>query len=132
MKQFVDWGAVEMVVSGASLALKPMEKKMAMRRLAERMRHDVSCYGRGIPAEEIARRLGCSERSVVRLAAGLPDADKTTCPVCHEPMWVVAGRVEAHPDRLAQECPMSDQLYGPQGLARVRPDLYQWLEGVAV
>lgn len=125
----IDWLAVDMVCGGATMHhLTRTERKMAVRRLADRMlSYGCSTYSVGLTSEDVGHRFGVSSREVERLKAELPDADKQTCPVCREPMWVVAGVVEAHPDRLFIDCPMSGRQM-LRGLAAIRPDLYGWLE----
>jgi hypothetical protein len=129
----IDWLAVSMVCEGTPLKLTMMERRMAMRRLSERMltRHDGPYSAGKLSGEEVARRLQLDQRSVVRLNTNLRPATKTQCAVCREPMWVVNGVVEPHPDRLLNECPMSNQRTR-SGLAAIRPDLYAWAdEGVS-
>lgn len=125
----IDWLAVDMVCSGASMHhLTRPERKMVVRRLSDRMlRYGSSPYAAGLTAEDVAKRLGVSSREVERLKAELPAADKRTCPVCKEPMWVIGAEVEPHPDRIFNECPMSYS-QTRKGLACIRPDLYRWLE----
>lgn len=127
----IDWLAVEMVCGGASIHhLTKAERSMVIRRLSDRMRTGGSRYLTGLTSEAVAIRLGVSTREIDRAKAELPDGQRSQCPVCHEPMWIVAGQVEAHPDRLSNECLMSGQ-YVRRGLAAERPDLYQWLEGIS-
>lgn len=123
----IDWLAVNYVVSeGITMAhLTPAEKRMVMRRLADRMRTSDS-FG-VLTSVEVARRLGTTVRSVERMKAELPYGVQRQCPVCKQPMWVVDGLVEPHPTRMLEECPMSGR-QALQGLAAVRPDLYRWLE----
>jgi hypothetical protein len=132
MSKDIDWLAVDMVCSGASMHhLTRAERKMVVRRLADRMlRHGCSPYAVGLSTDDLANRLGVSGREVERLKAELPDAQRQTCPVCHEPMWVAAGVAEAHPDRLFSQCPMSGRQLR-SGLAAIRPDLYGWLDEVS-
>ena len=105
----IDWLRVDMVCNGTALQLSREEREMAVRRLSERMLEpgEWLCTGNKINGFEVARRLNTTERTVLRIKAALPPADKDVCPVCREPMWVVDGVVEAHPDRLLTECPMS-------------------------
>jgi shikimate 5-dehydrogenase len=127
----IDWLAVHFVVSGTPMNhLTVPEKKAALRRLNEKLNHTPSVYAPGLTTEEVARRLGITQRSVERHIAQLPAADKTVCRVCREPMWVVDGVVEPHPTRLLEECPMSNK-QTLKGLAAVRPDLYRWLEAAS-
>lgn len=126
----IDWLAVHMVVTGTPLKLTPTERKMAMRRLSERLltlADSYMCPGNKLTADEVARRLQVTPRSVVRYNTELPRAEKRVCPVCREPMWVVDGVVEAHPDRLHIECPMTATRVR-HGLAAIRPDLYAWAD----
>lgn len=97
---------------------------MVVRRLDARMRTQ---RRDGITASEVAQRLGTTARSVERMVAAMQPGVRSTCPVCREPMWVVAGVVEDHPDALFVTCPMSGQ-ETVRGLAAHRPDLYRWLE----
>lgn len=97
---------------------------MVVRRLDARMRTQ---RRDGITASEVAQRLGTTARSVERMLAELRPAAESRCPVCREPMWIVEGVVEDHPDALFVTCPMSGQ-ETVRGLAAHRPDLYRWLE----
>jgi len=124
----IDCLAVEMVCNGTALRLTAVERRMVMRRLADKMARTGSVYETGLTAEEVARRLGCTSRSVERFKNDLPPADKRKCPVCGNPMWVIGSEVEPHPDSLFNECPMSYS-QTRKGLAAIRPDLYQWLDG---
>ena len=113
----IDWLAVHMVVTGTPLKLTPTERKMAMRRLSERLltlADSYMCPGNKLTADEVARRLQVTPRSVVRYNTELPRAEKRVCPVCREPMWVVDGVVEVDADSV------------PRGPGR--PDVYlgQW------
>lgn len=125
----IDWYAVHCVVSeGIVLKLHAEERKMVVRRLAERMiSRNEHPHGNKLSQEEIGRRLQCTSRTVLRDCADLEPGIKQTCPVCGEPMWVVRGVVEAHPDRCHIECPMSGRV-GRRGLAALRPELYLWVE----
>lgn len=123
----IDWLAVNFVVEGARLKLRPAEKAAVMRRLAPKMQRHNEHHPGKLSTEEVAFRLRCSERDIERYLARLPLGEVRTCPVCREPMWVVGGVVEPHPDRLFAECPMSGREMR-RGLAAVRPDLYEWLE----
>jgi len=124
----IDWLAVQMVCDGATIHhLTKAERAMVIRRLSDRMRSNASRYCTGLTSDDLALRLGVSIREIDRGKAELPEAQQRQCPVCHEPMWVIAGRVEAHPDRLFNECLMSGR-YVRSGLAAERPDLYLWLE----
>lgn len=125
----IDWLAVEMVCNGTPLKLTTDERRMVMRRLDEKMIKSSSPYAVGLSAEEVGRRLGVTSRSVERFQAQLPPADKRKCPVCGQTMWVIGAEVEAHPDALFNECPMSYSLTR-KGLAAIRPDLYRWVEEV--
>lgn len=111
MSSGIDWVAVDFVVNGSQLALRPCEKRAVIRRLADRMRpiHATNWDTRWKwTSEDIADRMYVSARQVQRMKDELPQAEKTLCPVCGQDMWVwVNGVVEAHPDALNQECPMS-------------------------
>ena len=122
----IDWLRVDMVCNGTPLKLTPAEKRMAIRRLADKMSATSSMYATGLSSEEVARRLQTTPRSVERLKRELIPAERRICPVCREPMWVIGSEVEAHPDRLFGECPMSYS-QTRRGLAAIRPDLYGWL-----
>lgn len=127
----IDWTAVHMVVAeGVVMShLKPAEKRMVIRRLADKMlKPGEPWFGSGkLRSSEVARRLDTTIRSVERMKTDLPPGVKQTCPVCRQPMWVVCGEVEAHPTRLDEQCPMSGRQM-LTGLAAVRPDLYRWME----
>jgi hypothetical protein len=128
---FIDWLRVDMVCNGTPLKLTPIEKRMVVRRLVDKMRiNNKSMYGRCLTSDEVARRLGVEPRSVERLKTELAPADKRTCPICREPMWVIGSEVEPHPDRLFNECPMSYS-QTRRGLASIRPDLYAWAQEVS-
>lgn len=142
MKREIDWLAVDMVVGGARMKLTADEKRMVIRRLADRLlnndeyKHDYWSPATitKITAGKLAERMFLTERSVQRIKDDLRPAQKQVCPVCREPMWVYDdGTVEAHPDRLADDCEMTGrQLPQPlRGLAALRPDLYPWLEVVS-
>jgi hypothetical protein len=130
----IDWLAVDMVCQGTPLALNPSEKKMVIRRLSHRMLSQGDWYwsqttASKLTAAQVAERLQTTERSVQRMRDELPDGERQVCPVCRQDMWVVEGRVEAHPDSLFEQCPMSmEYLPAPvRGLAALRPDLFAWL-----
>ena len=124
----IDWLAVEMTVQGTRLALNRDEKLMAIRRLEHRMLAKGESDWLKLSAGQLAERLQICSRTVERLWAELPMANKVNCPVCREPMWAQldGGVVEPHPDRMYDECPMSGQQM-LRGLAAVRPDLYGWV-----
>ena len=125
----IDWLAVDMVVSGTALKLHSAEKRMVMRRLADKMLKNTDspyCTWK-LGCDEVARRLQTTDRTIIRYLQEMPAGDKKPCPVCREPMWVVSGVVEAHPDRLFVECPMSGTQVR-RGLAAIRPELYAWAE----
>ena len=128
----IDWLAVHWVVSeGTALKLHTAERRMAMRRLADKMlKNTDSPYAQKLTAFEVARRLHITDRSVIRYLADMQPGEKRICPVCREDMWVVDGVVEAHPDRLFTECPMSGTQVR-RGLAAIRPELYAWAEEVS-
>lgn len=127
----IDWLAVYYVCrEGLALKLTTAERKMAVRRMRERMANrNETPNGHQITHDEAGRRCGCDARTILRDLRELPAADKQRCPVCREPMWVVNGIVEAHPDAVHNECPMSGRQVR-RGLAAIRPDLYAWAEGV--
>ena len=131
MSADVDWLAVEMVCQGSVLALRTNEKRMVVRRLADRLLTNDDPVGSSVPpgkltAQQVADRLRTTERSVQRYQAELPAAHPRECPVCLQQMFVLTtGIVEQHPDRLYEPCPMSGRRV-LSGLAAVRPDLYQW------
>lgn len=126
----IDWYAVHTVCSERipMRHLKPAEKRMVMRRLADKMNHVSGRNASVMTSEYVANLLGTTARSVERMKAELVPADKRVCPVCRETMWVRPdGEVEPHPTPIFEECPMSYS-YTRKGLAAIRPDLYQWLE----
>lgn len=125
----IDWLAVDFVCQGATLKLRAAEKAAVVRRMDDRMLgngQNVGPVGK-LSAAQLAERLCTTEKSVQRFRSDLPLASRDVCRVCREPIWVVVdtGLVEAHPDRLMVECPMSGKPM-PRGLAAVRPDLYRW------
>jgi hypothetical protein len=137
----IDWQAVEFVVQGERLQLTADEKKMVIRRVAHRMidnddrLHNWRSQSTAakITAVAMAGRMMTSERSAQRIKDELRPADKRTCPVCREPMWVYDdGTIEAHPNRLMDECELSGTVLPPpvRGLAALRPDLFRWLPAV--
>ena len=125
----IDWQAVHWVVTeGCPLKLHTAERRMAMRRLADKMlKNTDSPYAQKLTAYEVARRLQITDRSVIRYLAEMSPGEKKVCPVCREDMWVVDGVVEAHPDRLFTECPMTGTQIR-RGLAAIRPELYAWAD----
>lgn len=125
----IDWYAVNTVCTErvAMRHLTSDEKRMVVRRLLEKMRRTSSRNDHTITAGYVAELLGTTERSIERYIAELPPADKRTCPVCREDMWVIGSEVEPHPDRLLDECPMSYS-QTRKGLAAIRPDLYRWMD----
>ena len=133
----IDWLAVDMVCSGASMALHPDERRAALRRMAARMivnGDSMYDYSGLLSAEEVGRRIRMDVRSVQRIRSGLPPATETTCPVCRERVWVAGNVVEPHPDRLLEDCPMGGRaMPAPvRGLAALRPDLFRWLPQLGV
>lgn len=133
MRKDIDWYAVNTVCSERipMRHLKSDEKRMVVRRLIEKMRRTSETNDRSMTAEFVANLLGTTTRSIERYIAELPAADKRTCPVCREDMWVIGSEVEPHPTRLLEECPMSYS-HTRRGLASIRPDLYQWASDEAV
>jgi hypothetical protein len=137
VKRAIDWRAVEFVLSGAKLKLTGAEKRMVIRRVAHRMLDNTNrrdhyhspATAALITTDQMAELMMTTGRSVQRIKDELRPADKRTCPVCGEPMWVYSnGFVEAHPDRLSEECELSGTALPPppRGLAALRPDLYRW------
>lgn len=128
----IDWQAVHWVVTeGFPLKLHTNERRMAIRRLADKMQKvNDSPYCGKLTSYEVARRLQITDRSVIRYLQEMVPADKKVCPVCREPMWIADGIVEPHPDRLFSECPMSGTQVR-RGLAAIRPELYAWAEEVS-
>ena len=124
----IDWLAVDMVCTGTVVPLTKHERRAAIRRLSERMLKvgDWHCEGRNLTCTEVARRLRCTERTVLRDVRALPPAEKRVCPICRQPMWISLGTVEPHPDAIHVECPMSGRQM-LSGLAAQRPDLYEWV-----
>jgi hypothetical protein len=93
----IDWQAVHWVVTeGCPLKLHTAERRMAMRRLADKMlKNTDSPYAQKLTAYEVARRLQITDRSVIRYLAEMSPGEKKVCPVCREDMWVVDGVVLA-------------------------------------
>lgn len=110
-----DWFAVDCVLGGTPLNLTYEERRAAVRRLLPRMvmanatrpRPDSLTYA------EVASRIGCNERTVERIVAELPPADKLQCDVCGEQMWVRhdGDIIEPHSDYLFKECPTSGTVF---------------------
>ena len=124
----IDWFAVDTVVSGIPMNhLTTAEKRMIVRRLLDKMQSTASMYDIGLTSEQVGRLLGCTSRTVERIKAELPPAEKRTCPKCGEPMWVVGTEVEPHGNRIFEECAMSYS-QTRRGLAAIRPDLYRWAD----
>ncbi|AFQ97447.1 hypothetical protein DOROTHY_56 [Mycobacterium phage Dorothy] len=93
----IDWFAVECAVNGTPMRLNTEERRMLVRRRPK------------LPEVELARRAHCTVRTIERDRAELPAAKLQSCPVCGEDAWVTTdGNMEAHPDRLFQECPLSE------------------------
>lgn len=110
MTSGIDWLAVSFVLDGSKMTtLTADERRMAIRRLK------IGGVGNNFPppgvlrVEEVAERLEISDRTVVRIKAELPEAVTQRCPICGNTMWVLLedGMVEAHPDNLHNECPLS-------------------------
>lgn len=97
----IDWFAVHCAVTGTPMPeLSARERRMVVRQL----------HG-SVKAHAIGRRIGMTERGVEHVVQKLEDASTSECPVCGEPMWVLAsGRtVEEHSEGFFQECPLSGQ-----------------------
>lgn len=110
MTSGIDWLAVDFAVNGSKMVtLTADERRMVIRRLK------INGEGCNFPpvgtitVDQAADRLGIADRSVVRIKADLPEAVTQRCPVCGNTMWVLLedGVVEAHPDNLHNECPLS-------------------------
>jgi hypothetical protein len=131
----IDWLAVDTVLSNGSYSGLDKPTMVAIiRRLNHRIRNtDDSPYAEKISLDDIARRMGTTERMVLRIRESLPAVKPMKCPVCCQQVWVANGKVEPHPDTSPEhfnyDCPMSGQKT-LTGLAAVRPDLYRWLEVV--
>ncbi|ALA48600.1 hypothetical protein POPTART_53 [Mycobacterium phage PopTart] len=94
----IDWFAVECASNGTPMRLNTDERRMMVRRRPN------------LPEDELARRSFCTVRTIERDRADLADAEQQQCPLCGQTAWVIhTGIVEAHPDKLLQECPMSGQ-----------------------
>lgn len=107
----IDWLAVDFVCQGASLALKPDEKRAVVRQLSPRMlRPDEDFWSPAtaakISARTVAERLRIDPRSVQRIRDELPPATKGRCPHCREQVWVLEnGAIEPHANQYYDDCP---------------------------
>ncbi len=109
-----DWFAVSCVLNGTRLPLTPDERKAVVRRLEHRLiNHGEPPRLTDVTVERVAELLGCTTRTVERIKQSLPQADRLSCPICREDMWVLLedGIVEAHPDTFYQRCPMSGEVF---------------------
>ena len=127
----IDWLAVETVLSGGSYTgLDKPTMTAIIRRLNHRIRntHD-SPYTEKISLDDISRRLGTTERMVLRIRESLPAAKSVECPWCRETVWM-AKVIEPHHDPDPKKWNQTCQLSGKPmltGLAATRPDLYRWV-----
>lgn len=109
----VDWFAVDCVLNGTTLPLTPDERRMVVRRMEHRLlvmgHHDVPGM---LTAAELGERMGCTARTVDRISATLPPADKMVCDVCRCDMWVLRNDViEPHSDFIFKDCPTSNLVF---------------------
>lgn len=107
----IDWRAVNFVVRGTPMPnLTKPERAMVIRRIRF-FKSAESLYPPpgSVSHEAIAHRLGINERQVWRIADALPAATERSCRICGSRSWVHndTSIVEAHPDSLANECPLS-------------------------
>jgi len=81
-----------------------------IRRLNHRIRNtDDSPYAEKISLDDICRRIGTTERMVLRIRESLPAVKPVKCPVCHQSVWMAKGSVDPHPDTAHwnYDCPMT-------------------------
>lgn len=134
-RRHIDWQAVTFTVSGTRMPnLTPDERRMVVRRLKHRLETVSGCTLPPLPGRlstaMVAQRLGVTDRSVERVLADLGEAPKRDCPVCGTQMWLLPDSlVEAHPDSLLNQCPLSNYL-----LDTITPDdltalSVSWLAG---
>lgn len=111
-KARIDWFAVDVVCGGGQMRLRPQERRAVVRRMDDKLLH-MNMKARDqsgkISIEALADRMFCTPRTAQRIKDELPPADKRTCPVCGQHMWVWPNEiVEAHPDSFYNECPLSN------------------------
>lgn len=135
MARDIDWLAVDMVAyEGRTVPLKSAERRAVIRRVKHRMlknnESSLDLPPGVLTARMLAERMATSAREVQRIVATQKPATKKPCPVCRQSMWVLDdGTVEQHPNSLNETCEMSlREMQTVRGLARIRPDLYRWLE----
>jgi hypothetical protein len=114
----IDWRAVYWLVNGDRKQITDLnknEQRAVIRRLQDKMipptgrlHHDP--YPWMLTHDEIGERIGVSSRTIMRIQDELPYAHNDDCPVCGCHMWVHDhdSYVEPHPDRLMNECPLSN------------------------
>lgn len=109
----IDWFAVDCVIGGTPLPLNHDERRAVVRRLLHRMAGVGKNARPGmLTAAQVGKRMGCTDRTVERIVAELPAADKLQCVVCGEQMWVRRDDViEPHGDYLFKECPTSNAVF---------------------
>ena len=121
----IDWVAVETVCTGGSYSgLDKPTMTAIIRRLDHRIRNtDDSPYAEKISLDDISRRLGTTERMVLRIREALPAVKRMQCDWCHETVFV-SKVIEPHhdpdPKKWNETCRMSGK---PPltGLAATRP-----------
>ena len=116
----IDWRAVYWLVNGDRKQITNLnknEQRAVIRRLQDKMipahgPQHFNPYPWMISHDEIGQRIGVTGRTIMRILTEMPDANPDWCPVCGCGMWIVAADslVEAHPDRLMNECPLSNYL----------------------
>ena len=105
-----DWLAISWCLNGTRIThLTPSERRMAARRFQPRLPALRATAGPGqIPIADAAHLMGIAKSGLEKILKQLPPAEPTVCPVCRENCWRLEdGTVEAHPDRMHQQCPMS-------------------------
>jgi len=107
----IDWLAVEAVIQGHTANLNSAERRLVVRRLADRLTVDGDLQnlppGR-LTATMLAARMGVGSSAVQAIVKRLPPATRRRCPECRGPMWVLEdGTVEEHGDGFLARCAMS-------------------------
>jgi len=128
----IDWRAVDSVLDGHTITtLSPRERRMVARRLKWRMNSPgvTSIFPGILTTDDLAARLGCTDRHAQRLLDEMAPALRQVCPVCGGDMWVLVadGVVEEHPDSLRLECPLSGFVLSDLDAAALTMVRSQWL-----